>query len=424
MQLPSSPAFSIGNSKRVAGKNEQTPGPGAYRYEVDLRKSPPRAVIGTADKNAGLRTSSESPGPGNYEVRSRLGSAPRAILMSRKTEMLDDHRPGPGAYAPKVPTEHLAYTFGLKLAELQSKDLPPGPGAYDPKCKEISPRTVYFPHRFGRSSREILNRTLDEPGPASYRLNETLSGPRFAFRRASKQGNEGKSSQTPGPGSYNISGSLINRSTTASLTPRRPTSSLLRLQIPGPAAYSPSNSSFTPAYTIGKSMKLDFKSRAKTPSPADYAPRPQFRAGPVCTIGHSRRDAGNGNQNPGPAAYTPKYQESSPQFSIKMKLEERQKATQPVSSMQGPADYSPNTSQILEKTRIPIIGSEQKLTRYGGFNIGPGAYKLKSEVGGPRYSFSRSVRRIRPEDSSVPGPGQYTIPTTVANVPSYVKLNK
>lgn len=143
MLLPSAPAFSIGTSKRLSMTCSLTPGPAAYRPDADLRRSPARAVIGRAEKTVPMRSDSDSPGPGNYEIRSNLGSAPRAILISRKPERTTEQVPGPGVYEPKPPTERLAYTIGLKLPSQRDIAATPGPGTYDPLIKDpVSPRAV------------------------------------------------------------------------------------------------------------------------------------------------------------------------------------------------------------------------------------------------------------------------------------------
>lgn len=142
MLLPSAPAFSIGTSQRLSLTSSLTPGPAAYRTDADFRRSPPRAVIGKAEKTV-ERTGSDSPGPGNYDLRSSLGCAPRAILTSRKPERNTEQVPGPGGYEPKQPTERPSYTFGLKLSSQKNRLRTPGPGAYDPLFKDpASPRAV------------------------------------------------------------------------------------------------------------------------------------------------------------------------------------------------------------------------------------------------------------------------------------------
>jgi len=268
---------------------------------------------------------------------------------------------------------------------------------------------------------------MEDPGPGAYDLSSSQSGPRFTIPKANKQGLGLATDQAPGPGTYDLAGNVVRVNTAASLTPRRPASTAFCLLVPGPGTYSPLKRMFVPAYSIGKSLKLDGRSRAKTPSPADYAPNPQFRSVPTCAIGHSRRDLTKVTSvtTPGPGTYSPKTLDSTPQFTIKQRLGETQRLPLPVPFTQGPGQYSPNTSQVLEKTKMPIIGSEQKFVRRRlGQGPDPGSYMLRGQLGGPRYTFSRSVRRSRQERSASPGPGQYSIPSAVANVPSYVRLKR
>ena len=175
---------------------------------------------------------------------------------------------------------------------------------------------------------------LKDPGPGAYDLNSTQPGPRFTIPKAQKESHEQLSEQAPGPGTYEVAGNVVRTATAASLTPRRSAASAFRLLVPGPGTYSPFKRIFTPAYSIGKSLKLDIKARAKTPSPADYAPRPQFRSTPICAIGQSRRELNNAASalTPGPGAYSPKTLESSPQFSMKLRLGETQRLPLPVLS--------------------------------------------------------------------------------------------
>ena len=204
------------------------------------------------------------------------------------------------------------------------------------------------------------------------------------------------------------------------------------MPVPGPGTYTPVpvHRSVSPAYSIGRSTKLfEPGQRAKTPSPADYRPKVPLRSTPSYAIGLTKRHLGQtvNPDFPGPGAYTPRQRDSAPQFSMKLKLTATQKTdqlTNPVPSNQGPGHYSPNTSQVLEKPKMPVIGSEQKFANVKyTHGPSPGGYDISRELKGPRYSFTRSLRRPRAADL-VPGPGQYTIPSGVANVPSYARLKK
>lgn len=220
----------------------------------------------------------------------------------------------------------------------------------------------------------------------------------------------------PGPGTYDVEVKLVNPATAASLTPRRlmvKTGSAL----PGPGAYSPAmNRAISPAYSIARSPKAD-TIRSQTPSPAAYSPSPLLNISPSYGIGAGKRDAiKQVNDSPGPGTYTPKAQLDSPQFSMKLKLQtEGKKEDRP-----GPGHYSPSSSQILTRAKTPVIGNEPKLpTTVETHQPPPGAYNIPRALAGPRYSFGRS-QRSQPRQDTSPGPGQYTLPPAVANVPAYL----
>lgn len=52
---------------------------------------------------------------------------------------------------------------------------------------------------------------------------------------------------------------------------------------------------------------------------------------------------------------------------------------------------------------------------------GPGAYKSFIVNEGPRWGFSKTIRN-KESNQVLPGPGDYEIHSTIANVPSYSKI--
>lgn len=207
----------------------------------------------------------------------------------------------------------------------------------------------------------------------------------------------------------------MNPATAASLTPRR--QGRTESALPGPGAYSPAlNRTASPAYSIARSPKAD-TIRSQTPSPAAYCPSPLLKTSPSYGIGAGKRDVGKlVNESPGPGTYTVKAQPESPQFSMKLKLQSEGKREE----LPGPAHYSPSSSQILTRARTPVIGREAKLpATLEAQQPPPGAYNISRSLAGPRFSFGRS-QRSQPRQDRSPGPGQYTLPPTVANVPTYL----
>lgn len=409
----------MGTGRRLPGRvASEAPGPAAYVTDKDFKTASPRAIFSRAAKHS-MRISDDVPGPGKYPVKSCLGQGPRAVLLSRRLVACpDNEKPGPATYTLQPSRDPLAYSFGLKTELPRAKLNTPGPGAYSPTHREVSPRAVYFPGRFGRSGRNIgVSRTVEEPGPGAYvAANSHRKGIQFSFTRAIRDLRSQTPTQLPGPGAYDQPTTLVHPATAASLTPRRSTIKMADT-LPGPGAYTPvPNRAASPAFSIAKSPKAE-PSRSLTPSPAAYTPTPQLKASPSYGIGTGKRETTRQwNDSPGPGSYTPKLPQDSPKFSMKMKLQSGWKKE----VVPGPGHYSPSNSQILTKAKTPVIGTEPKLPMtMDTQQPSPGSYTVTSTPAGPRFTFGRSQRSDLRKDES-PGPGQYTLPPTIANVPSYL----
>ena len=210
---------------------------------------------------------------------------------------------------------------------------------------------------------------------------------------------------------------VLHPETAPSFTPRRVPTGPATI-VPGPGAYSSHPRSVSPAYSIGRSSKAQLP-RSFTPSPADYSPQSLLRTTPGYIIGASKRDNGNRTGDlPGPGAYSPAQQAGSPKFSMKMRLGTTSPlSTTPVSASQGPGAYSPVS---LSKVHTAVMGSEPKLaTVKESQRPPPGSYHINRDLGSQGFRFSKSSRNnVKPSDC--PGPGAYSLPSAIANVPSYL----
>ncbi len=193
--------------------------------------------------------------------------------------------------------------------------------------------------------------------------------------------------------------------------------------MPGPGTYTPLPRSVSPAFSIGRSAKAQYQ-RSLTPSPADYSPNLLLRTTPGYIIGASKRDSGDKRGDlPGPGAYSPVPQTASPRFSIKMKLGTTSQLSPnatPVSASQGPGAYSPADTFTVSKVPAAVIGSEAKLAAVKEFQRPPpGSYDVNRDLGSKGFSFGKSIRS-KVKKSEYPGPGAYSPPSAIANVPSYL----
>lgn len=191
---PTSPAYSIGTSKREQAQEKAVPGPASYNISRDPI---PRSVsFNRAKRNS--RSQSNVPGPGSYAIGSFLGKAPHAIILSRKPLKPNLILPGPADYVPKDFSQTIKYTFRSR-SNTKIFESNPGPGQYNGNLmlfKKKSPSAV-----FGTSKKESYT-PRSGPGPADYGIDRKLRGPRFSFSREKRDTQ--KLELGPGPGQYEI----------------------------------------------------------------------------------------------------------------------------------------------------------------------------------------------------------------------------
>lgn len=264
----------------------------------------------------------------------------------------------------------------------------------------------------------MLQKYEEDPGPGSYSVSlRQETG--FSFTKAAKTAGRSQTPDLlPGPGAYYVALKVLHPETAPSLTPRRVPPSVSAAELPGPGAYSSQPRSVSPAYSIGRSSKAQLP-RSLTPSPADYSPHLLLRTTPGCIIGASKRDIGNrAGDLPGPGAYSPVQQARSPKFSMKMRLGTVSAlSATPVSASQGPGAYNPAS---FSKAYTAVIGSEPKLaTAKETQRPPPGSYHINRDLGSQGFSFCKSTRN-KVKQSDCPGPGAYSLPSAVANVPTYL----
>lgn len=215
----------------------------------------------------------------------------------------------------------------------------------------------------------------------------------------------------PGPGTYTVKRELTNKLRAISLTPRR--AAVKTIDVPGPGAYTPTKKFSSAAYSIGRSSKEPTPIPTLGPSPGDYNAGVMEKTLPGGFISTAERPSlAKHTGVPGPGAYSPSHRDTSPKYSIKMKLKGSLESHRDVGP--GPGSYSPNVQ--LDSAPTAVIGTEPKspLRRTEGNSS---LYNIRPEYSGG-FSFGRA-KREESAKSEVPGPGQYKLPSTVAVVPKY-----
>lgn len=225
------PAATFGRSQAAPRRNE-TPGPGQYSgrpvgASAGLLRQKPNSAFGVGPQREEVSAERLGPrrdpawqvrvalgegfvpGPGTYEPK-KLERGKSSAFRARRN-MLEADRvpnadvPGPGAYPEKPQAEGLAATMKLPLRQLFNDN--PGPGEYNP----VTPHSARVRRGFG-STRRVLFRTDDIPGPGSYSKGPAVWAPavekddmRATFNKDNRRLNSWMSGNTnPGPAHFSM----------------------------------------------------------------------------------------------------------------------------------------------------------------------------------------------------------------------------
>lgn len=124
---------------------------------------------------------------------------------------------------------------------------------------------------------------------------------------------------------------------------------------------------------------------------------------------------------PGPGNYIHKTaMGEGPKIALSPRIQERK----PQLLVPGPGAYEPNSKAVHEKSPATGLGFGVRGFQGGKNKInvpGPGSYTPPEKVvEGPKYGFGKSQRTIE-KNAKVPGPGNYDIGPSFANLPNYEK---
>ena len=147
------------------------------------------------------------PGPGHVTVEydwSRqshagvFGTSKRGNLAETKLA------PGPGNYNPNERNLGTApcYSMGYKKAGGKGGESLPGPGTYNPKVDYAKENLGNV--KIGTSTRVALQNSKSNPGPGNYNIHGSLGGPSFGIGTSNRGEGSGIKDKTPGPGQYKV----------------------------------------------------------------------------------------------------------------------------------------------------------------------------------------------------------------------------
>jgi hypothetical protein len=139
-------------------------------------------------------------------------------------------------------------------------------------------------------------------------------------------------------------------------------------------------------------------------------------------MGNEKRPEVTGkNKVPGPGSYPSK---STVGEGPKIGLSPRINPLKPTAIVPGPGAYEPKHNAVVDKTPSPGIGygDRNSLQTKTTTNVpGPGAYvSTDMKASAPKFGFGTS-QRVTQKANPNPGPGNYSLPPTLPELPSYEK---
>ena len=93
-----------------------------------------------------------------------------------------------------------------------------------------------------------------------------------------------------------------------------------------------------------------------------------------------------------------------------------------IEAIPGPGAYNPNPKIIIEKyPKIALSTAPRCEKDYSTKKDvpGPGMYKLKSTLDGPKFGFGIGKKLNYSYDQGIPGPGAYKVPCTIGKAENY-----
>ena len=136
-----------------------------------------------------------------------------------------------------------------------------------------------------------------------------------------------------------------------------------------------------------------------------------------------RADFGAGNKNPGPNNYAVNPKREGPSFGMGLKLENQSLIGQNVrktAGNPGAGNYNPDYKPT--KKMMPAFSMKGRHKNAAAARVpGPGAYNSFSspKKAAPSYGFGTASQRGKLATSVAPGPGIYSVPCSIGNLPNY-----
>lgn len=272
------------------------------------------------------------------------------------------------------------------------------------------------------------------PGPNHYRGDSKSTvqkaAPAYGFGTSRRPQSVNIKQQRPGPGTYDLKGITGSESQGRTLASKFRQSQ--KSFNPGPGQYTPMFSQAVksnPGWKIGSSVRGEeerAERRRNYPPPDSYTPNDPKTKAAAWGFGTSRRaDMGKGNKVPGANHYNVSKSSTGPAYGMGLKLDNQSLiGTKVRMTAMNPGSDNYNPDYTKTKKQLPAFSMKGRHKNADPSKVpGPGAYTTQHgspmKKAAPSYGFGTASQRGKLQTSVAPGPGVYSVPTSIGNLPNY-----
>eukprot|EP00347_Sterkiella_histriomuscorum_P005368 403356878 len=357
------------------------------------------------------------PGPAQYNVIDSIKGKHRVISVNQRTER---------------PSSNFDMSKELYKTQQQLQQDFPGPGHYNPSFTHIDRNNLssrnQTPLKDRRSTSQTNERLRDTKSSS---LKKLISSESISFN-------------TPGPGDYRNedafayisshggTGSHNGNSVSFTKSQRLQIIDKAQHEIPGPGMYQTDSSIKTRNnYSIMESFGPKFKiisdvPKHQIPGPGEYNHLGEFQK-KVQDI--RKLKARQKQKNAQILGKINQKQESVNEQNIQRSKSTLKNSRNIIELLRqptpGPLDYSPDNQKILKHQPQCVIGTAKQRQDLAGKSQlespSPDRYETRTKIQNNGIKFSITKRDLERScnKNDLPGPGQYKLPSTVANLPYY-----
>ena len=402
MKYNSVPAYSFPKSKKDNFKENEIPGPGAYKWEHYKKKNSTKVII---KKSSSLKKQNFTIGPGSYNLNSKNKKCGFSFSKSKKINDLNKNVIGPGYYIKNNAKNNWknGIIFKTRKKFKKKEQINPGPGSYENKVLSLKKNSQRI--KIPKFDNKLKSENTITPGPGHYKikLNKVFKKG-ICFKRFKEKI---KNDFNIGPGSYDIKESFNNKGVKMYKAKRNLETNE---KIPGPSYYKIKENIKKKGIKIFSAKKKENKFIIPGPGYYDLKSSSLDRKG--IKINRQKKYLFDRNLTPGP-----KYQLNFSSLSKKGIFFKTQTCREKNNlNCIGPGEYY---KEKKKKYKFPFFLTK-KFNHKNEILPGPSDYKIKFnnlKKGIKLFKAKKNILQIK-NDVNV-GPGDYNIKSTIPDVAKY-----